>query len=118
MADLDAAVNPYLVHPFHREAEWRTLATETEAGGLGIRRQKWQAPRHRFRLRVVYRTAAAAAAFEAFFAARKGGRAGFSWTCPQDNVVYTCRFAQDRLALVWEGPERWEYGFELLGVAQ
>lgn len=115
MADLDFA-NAAIVYPLSIAPEWRTLTSEVEAGGLGIRRQLWQAPRYRFTVEARFASAAALASFTSFVATQKGARKSFTWTCPADGVVYTCRFAADAASVRIEGPGLWAASFELLGV--
>ena len=119
MADISSVINSWLVYPVSKTEEWKTLRTDLDSGGLGIRRQKWQNPRYLFRLTVWYKSQTDADAFLSFFNARKGGREAFTWTPPAEigGGPYTCIFPEDRLEMSIEGPERRVYTFTMLGTA-
>lgn len=114
MADLDSYLNAYLVAPVTVRRRWNTVKTPTDAGGLGLRRQKWQAPLYEFDLRAVFPTQATADAFRTFLDGKKGSRASFTWTCIRDSHVYTC-LGPDELEEPWDGMDAWEYQFTLVG---
>jgi hypothetical protein len=97
--------------------ELRTLVSDTDAGGLGLRRSKWQAARYRIRFTSAHASSAEAAALEAWFATKKGSRTSWTWTCPSDGVLYTCRFAADQLPRTRSAPGLWEYDIDLVAVA-
>lgn len=114
-ADADGIFRPQW--GISRAPEYRTLVSDTDAGGLGLRRQKWQNARYRFRFTSAHESSAEAAALEAFFVAKLGSRTTFTWTNPEDGVTYTCRFASDVLPRVRTAPGLWEFDVELLGLS-
>jgi hypothetical protein len=93
---------------------FKTLVTSTDAGGLGIRRQKWQSAVCRIVFTSTHATVAEAQAVLAFFTGKKGSRTTFTWTNPDDGLVYTCRFASDQISRTRSGPGHWEFDIELL----
>ena len=94
---------------------YNTLTTNVESGGLGIRRQKWANPVYKISFRSVHMTLAEANAVVAFFDLKKGQKTSFTWTNPDDGVVYTCRFASDTIPRTLAGYGRWEFNIEMLG---
>lgn len=102
--------------------ERKTLVSDTEAGGLGIRRQKWQNPRYRIRFRSVHFGANAVTEANAlntlFETTCKGQKNTFTanFTVDGSSVNYTCRFATDALPRTLAGLNRYEFDIELLAV--
>ena len=97
--------------------EYKTLRSDTDAGGLGVRRQKWQNPRYRLRFRSVHLGANAlteAQAVQALFTSCKGGRSTFTLTV--DSVQYTCVFAGDQFPSTLAAFRRYEFDVDLVGV--
>ncbi|NTU60087.1 MAG: hypothetical protein HGA98_03395, partial [Deltaproteobacteria bacterium] len=70
MADFDT-FNAYVVEPLRLTRTWRTLRSEVDAGGLGLRRQKWQNPVTEFEVTLSFPDGVASAAFLAFFDAKR-----------------------------------------------
>jgi hypothetical protein len=97
--------------------EWRTLVSDTDAGGLGIRRQKWQTSRYRIRFTSAHASSSEAAAVVSFFNTKKGSRTSWTWLNPDDNVTYTCRFASDELSRTRTQPGLWEFQIDLVATA-
>jgi phage-related protein len=93
-----------------------TNVTPIDAGGLGIRGQKVQTPTYKISFRSVHFTKAEADAVTTFFESKKGQRVAFTWTNPDDSVVYTCRFASDTIPRSLVGYGRWEFNIEMIGV--
>lgn len=115
MAGLDD-YNGYLVFPFAGTQEWKTLTTDVETGGLGIRRKKWANKRYRFSLLYHFPTLSAAQGFASFVDGTSGAADTFTWTNPLDAGSYTCRVAADAVEIRWEGPNSFGAELTILGV--
>jgi len=116
MADLDAYVNSYLVYPATVTELWNTERTALDAGGLGIRRRKWQNPLYRFDLEVRFFDSSPMSSFMSFYNGKSGAATSFTWAPPSDvaSGTYTCIFDEDRFQKVLAGPNYFRVSFSLL----
>ncbi len=100
---------------FEESLEYKTLVSEFENGAQQLRR-KWQAPRHKWRLKFTSRTKSDMETVRDFFKSKYGALTAFTWTNPNDELEYAVRFVEDSFKFVMKAYQVYDFEFDLLEV--
>lgn len=91
---------------------FNTLTSSFE-NGYEQRRAKWSTPLRRFRLTYKARTISDFQTIRDFFLARLGSYDVFTFTNPNDSVVYNVRFVEDSLSFDERAYNVYDFSFDV-----